>query len=375
MIRNASMVLAPQRWLVAWFAYTLNGGLNRFTELAKVLAGWGHRVEFLSLTNETSTAWPDFPSPVRTWEQVAGERFDAVMVPGAGVDDERLARLAWLRDPRFGRRVQHLLNEPVRLPRFQVAHRAFQPHDVVANSGTWRPANFSRLPARRHLALPGAVDVSRFASPAGAARTAPPWRIGGYTAKNPGPLLEAVEYLARPADFELHWFGLPLVPDARLDRARRRLRVVEHGPLFQADLVRFYHQCDLFVTTETCAGWCNSAAEAAAAARATIVTPHGTAEFAHHGDTAWVLDEPEPRAIAAAITHLAADAALRNRLGRAAAETMRAFTWEQYADRLLEFVARPSQTASTEAPFEPFVTPARSAVHAMTLPLAPRKVA
>lgn len=370
------MHVPPQRWLVAWFSFTLNGGLNRFAEVARVMARQGHQVEFLSLTNETHSPWPDFPTPIRTWEELTGQRFDAVMIPGAGVDDERLARLAWLRDSRFGRRVQHLLNEPARLARFQVAHRYLQPHDVVANNGAWRLVDLLRLPAERHLILPGAVEAARFAPPPTAASDrGPPWRVGGYSAKNPAALLAAVEYLARPNEFELHWFGLPLVDDGLLAGVRRRLNVVEHGPLFGAELARFYHQCDVFVTTETCAGWCNAAAEAAAAGRATVVTPHGTWEFARHGQTAWVLAEPEPRAIAEALTHLTGYPALREQLGRRAAATMRKFSWENYTTRLLEFVARPAAEQEAASPTIRLLAPHRSPTRETPEPTTSRRVA
>lgn len=329
------------RWLIAWFQYTLNGGLNRFAQVARVLRPQGYRIQFVSLTDERETAWPDFPGEVLTWDQARRGTYDAVMVPGAGASDELLARLAWLRQPNFGLRVQHVLNEPALLPRFRTAHRSFSPQVVVANNVAWGPADFAQLPAAAHHVLPGAVDSRRFAvgqrlpGPSGAEGR---WRIGGYTGKNAWPLLEMLGHLRGGPAVELRLFGLKLPADPRLDAALAHAPVVQYGPLFGSRLVDFYRACDLVITTESCAGWCNVAAEAGAMGLPTIVTRHGTWSFAEHGRTAWVVDPAEPAALAGAVRSLTANPQRMAGLGQAAAARLSALDWQGYCRRLAELV-------------------------------------
>lgn len=67
------------------------------------------------------------------------------------------------------------------------------------------------------------------------------------------------------------------------------------------------------------------------------------AEILSHGTTALMVSPDDPSAHAAAIRTLAADGALRLRLAQAAQQTLRAYTWENRAARILEFLgARPA---------------------------------
>ncbi|MBX9715408.1 MAG: glycosyltransferase family 4 protein [Burkholderiaceae bacterium] len=61
-------------------------------------------------------------------------------------------------------------------------------------------------------------------------------------------------------------------------------------------------------------------------------------EVLRHGETAWMASPDAPAEHAAAIRTLAADAELRLRLARAAQDSLRSFTWENRAARILEFL-------------------------------------
>ena len=72
-----------KRLLVAWFQFTVNGGIGRFLNVARVLNGFGHEVAFKSLTDEIHHQWPDFPGRVLTFDEARRKHWDSVMVPGA----------------------------------------------------------------------------------------------------------------------------------------------------------------------------------------------------------------------------------------------------------------------------------------------------
>src|SRR5512144_2236637 len=124
----------PARLLVAWFRFDSNGSIGRFVRFARAASALGHRVDFVSLTGETSTPWPGLR--VLAPSELEG-RYDAVMVPGAGNDADPLDLLAGLTDERFGRRVQHVLNDASRLDRFVRVNELLAPDLVVLNNSHW----------------------------------------------------------------------------------------------------------------------------------------------------------------------------------------------------------------------------------------------
>lgn len=332
-----------KRLLVAWFRFTVNGGIGRFLNVARTLGGFGHEVAFVSISDETDHDWPDFPGRVLTLAEARQTTWDAVMVPGAGAPDDQLARLAVLREDCFGVRVQHLLNDPTLLDRFMAANRALAPDVVIANNGHWRVRDFRKLTGAGFHILPGAVDTDTF-FPLPAMKPNRPthrWIIGGFAAKNPAPLLEAAALL--PPGHELHLYGVPpLAVREQAATLEHAGRLVMRGPLFGTELAEFYRRLDVFVTSETRAGWCNSAAEAMACGVPCVVTRHGTVDFARHDRNALVVPEISAGAIAAAVRHLTADADLRCRLARHAAADIRAFTWSAYCQQLLSLVNMPA---------------------------------
>ncbi len=87
--------MLSKRIVVAWFRFTLNGSIGRFIHFARQVAPWGHEVDFLSLTGETTTDWPDFPGRVLTPAEAEGRTWDAVMVPGAGNANTPNRTMGW----------------------------------------------------------------------------------------------------------------------------------------------------------------------------------------------------------------------------------------------------------------------------------------
>jgi glycosyltransferase involved in cell wall biosynthesis len=339
-----------RRILVVWFRYTVHGGIGRFLNIARVLNGLGHVVRFASLTDETSSDWPDFPGPILPFAAAQEQSWDAVMVPGASAPAERLALLARLREPRFGLRVQHILNDTSRAARFRAVSEAFAPHIIISNNSHWQSRDGPGLAADFYT-LPGAVDTDLFyPAPRKRAPCEPrSWAIGAFATKTPPVLLDAVEAL--PADHVLHVYGvLPRAVRERGARLASSGRLVDHGPLFGAELTAFYRRMDVVVTAETHAGWCNTAAEAMACGLPCVVTPAGTLDFARHLDNALVVTDVSGKVIAAAIGRLTSDAELRDRLACHAARTMRAFDWYSYCQRLLNLLERHMTRSGLTAP-------------------------
>jgi hypothetical protein len=185
-----------KRLLVAWFRFSLNGSIGRFLNLARMLAPFGHEVGWLALSGDRTTDWPDFPGPVLTPDEARAQRWDAVMVPGAGgpADRERLYELAQLRDPVFGLRVQHILNDTHRYENFALANYALEPHLVVFNNSHWSPADYRKLAAEAFHTVAGAVDGDVFYPALYRTFPARPGRfaIGALGLKEPGLLLDTI---------------------------------------------------------------------------------------------------------------------------------------------------------------------------------------
>jgi hypothetical protein len=339
-----------KRLLVAWFQYSLNGSIGRFVEVARRLRAFGHRVEFLSLTDQTTTEWPDFPGPIRTMAETDGERYDAVMVPGAGNPNDPLGRLSVLRDDRFGLRIQHVLNDPSRFDRFARVNEILRPHRVVFNNGHWTPQHYRTLQAESFHTLAGAVDTSRFAPTP--LRSFPHedgrWIVGAFATKNLAPVFDAIETMEGA---RLRTFGqIPPELAERANALAAKGRLLPSGNVFGDGLRRFYDSIDVMVTTETSAGWCNTAAEAMASGIPTIVTPAGTIDFAKHGENAIVIPEPSAELVRDAIGRLTSDPALARRLAAAGAVTLRTFDWNAYAAQLLEIATLPRHGAYYRVP-------------------------
>ena len=334
--------LDPMRICVAWFRFSLNGSIGRFVRLARTLAPFGTEVEFLSLTGETDTDWPDFPGPVLDPRLVGDRRWDAVLVPGAGNPADPLELLSGLKQERYGRRFQFVLNDTSRKARFLEVNRLLEPDVVVFNNGHWSPADYRTFSASAFHTVPGAVDTKRF-RPA-PLRTLPArdgrWTIGVLAAKNLEPTLAAMEQL--PTDHVLGVYGeIPGEFVPRADALVRAGRLIAHGPLHGGALVEFYRGLDVMVAVETAAGWCNPAAEAMACGIPCVVARAGTIDFVEPGRDAIVIDTLDGSSIATAISSLTRNPARMRSIAKRATDRMLAFDWTTWAARIREIVDEP----------------------------------
>lgn len=327
---------ARQRFLIACDRVAATGGLFRFDRAARVLQQWGHEAAFVSMSGDCT---PDFETalPVLTFQQAAEHTWDAVMVPGAGFTEAVIRAFREFRDPRFGVRIQHILNDQTRRASFKSVNAQLAPHVVIFNNLSWPAGTFTDWSGDRFHVLLGAVDASRFRPSAYRQHPLSPgrWVVGGLANKNPDALVAALGSL--PDDVIVRLFGndttdiegrhAPWISTGRLQLA---------GPLGADALASFYQEVDCVVSAELFAGWANLAAEAMASALPVICTPHGTVAFAEHEVTALVIEEPTPEALAQAILRLRGDPSLCKLLGDRGRRRMEQWSWERYARELLK---------------------------------------
>jgi hypothetical protein len=328
-----------QRLLVACDSLVLAGGLLRFERAGVALRRLGHELAFMSMAGKASGL--EMTAPVLSLRQAAATKWDAVMVPGAGFPAKTIERFALLRKENFGVRVQHVLNDQSRRALFKAVNDSFQPHVVVFNNKHWPIGSFTDFEADRFHVLLGGVDPQQFCPRPH--RTHPlttgKWIIGGQAGKNPEPLVEALAHL--PASIVLRLFGndqhlLAKKYSALVDEGRLQLV----GPLYgDAALSEFYRDVDCVVMTETSAGWSNLAAEAMASAVPVICTSCGTQAFATDQETALILDNPTPVAIAASVRRLMEDPGLGARMAEQGRRVVVDYSWDDYARQLLELIS------------------------------------
>jgi glycosyltransferase involved in cell wall biosynthesis/ribosomal protein S18 acetylase RimI-like enzyme len=120
---------------------------------------------------------------------------------------------------------------------------------------------------------------------------------------------------------------------------------------------------DVFVLASWREGMPRSAIEAAAMGRAMVLTDiRGCREVARHDREALLVSPRDPDALAAAVSRLAADPALRDRLGTAArARSLERFSERQVAERVVETYRRLTGAPARDAATGPVVIrPARA---------------
>ena len=327
---------ALKRILVACDRVLAAGGLFRFDRAGRVLQDWGHEVAFVSMSDQCETDF-DTSLPVLSFAEAAARTWDVVMVPGAGFSEPIIRRFSELKDPRFGVRVQHVLNDQTRRASFKQVNAQLAPHVVVFNNLAWPAGSYTEFSGDRFHVLLGAVDSRRFRPAAYRAHPLSPrrWVVGGLVNKNPEAVVAALPLL--PGDVTLRLFGHDTTGFAERHGdliAAGRLQLA--GPLAAQDLPAFYREVDCVVSVETFAGWANLAAEAMASGVPVVCTPHGTAAFAEHLRTALVVEQPSPPELAKAILRLRDDAALCVELAEQGRLRVEEWSWERYARELLQ---------------------------------------
>lgn len=328
-----------RRILIACDRVVAAGGIFRFDRTGRVLQEWGHEVAFLSLSGDLT---PDFRTslPVLSFEEASAQSWDCVMVPGAGFTDAIIRRFRDLREPRFGVRIQHILNDQTRRASFKEVNASLAPDVVIFNNPSWPTGSYTEFAADRFHVLLGAVDTGRF-RPA-AYRKHPlsdsRWVVGGLVNKNADALVEALRLL--PEDVSIRLYGHDTTGVAERYAALISAgKLALDGPLDGDELPAFYREVDCVASTERFAGWANLAAEAMASGVPLICTRHGTSAFAEHLQTALVIDEPTPSALAQEILRLKADAGLCAALAEKGRRLIEGFTWDRYARDMLALCA------------------------------------
>lgn len=331
------------RFLVACNAPNTCGGFLRFERVGRVLRARGHELAFTALATEGS--WSAAPtllqSPVLTLAEASQQCWDVVMVPGAGFPDYIVEQFKIFTDARYGIRVQHILNDRTKLNQFKNVNDIFKPHIVVFNNLDWSEENRHGLNGIQFHTILGAVNFETFYPLM--YRTHPlcedKWTIGGQARKNPVPLYHAATLL--PKNTRLKLIGKNALEEnahSRMLAAQNRLQFT--GVLEDEKSLRdYYASVDCLVMTETFAGWANIVAEAMACGVPVICTRHGTEAIAFDNETALVLQEPIPDAIAAAVTKLLTQPDLCHRLTENARACISSFSWEKYTNDLLAILA------------------------------------
>jgi glycosyltransferase involved in cell wall biosynthesis len=114
------------------------------------------------------------------------------------------------------------------------------------------------------------------------------------------------------------------------------------------DVETYYAAADAYIGPSLDDAFAQPPAEAMACGLPVITSRrNGGSEIISHGCDGLVLEDPaDSTALADIIRNLIADPVLRNRLGAAAAETARDYTWEQNAAKMREFFDTAAQRSS-----------------------------
>jgi glycosyltransferase involved in cell wall biosynthesis len=133
----------------------------------------------------------------------------------------------------------------------------------------------------------------------------------------------------------------PLITQSRLERH------VQFCPL-RADVERYYAAADAYVGPSLDDAFAQPPAEAMACGLPVITSRrNGGSEIITHGCDGLILEDPtDSRGLADMIRDLIDDASLRNRLGAAAAETARRYTWERNAAQMRDFFEEAARRSS-----------------------------
>lgn len=324
------------RLLFACDYLVASGGLLRLERVGRALREHGHECAYVLFSPHLASDFtPEFP--VYTFEQAAASEWNATLIPGAGFPVETIEAFARLRASPFGLRVQMVLNDQHKRENFLHVNSTFKPDLVVFNNEHWQPGSFRDFAAKQFHYLIGAVDTHAY-HPRQQPSHDDRFVIGAQAAKNPTPMIEALDQL--PSDCVLRFFGFDRSGAVVAAMPHRGSRVEYTGPLFDDALAQYYRGLNAMVSTEDKAGWANVVAEAMAAGVPVVTTPAGTLSIAKNDETAIVIEEATSAALAASILRLKDDRALRERLVKAAREHIEQYDWQTYSQRLLELLRK-----------------------------------
>ncbi|SFL55563.1 Glycosyltransferase involved in cell wall bisynthesis [Geodermatophilus ruber] len=332
---------------------TLTGGYLYHRRIAALAPRFGARVRFVSVP-----AAP-YPLPVAAGplvlRRVARQRPDVLLL-----DSIAAGYLApWLPLRRPAVPVAAILHQPpggidsdgVRAASQALLDRwAYRTADplLAASAALADDLAAAGLPRDRLRVVPPGRDVAPApGEPPGDLRSgcrAALLSVGNWVARK--GLLDLLDAVGRlPGDAgTLHLVGDPDAEPGYAARVRRRLaapdlagRVVVHGPLPAAGVAAFYAAADVFALASTREPYGTVYGEAMAAGLPVVGYAAGNLpHLARDGEEGLVVPPGDVPALTAALRRLVDDAALRRRMGAAAARRARAFpTWAQTAAQLV----------------------------------------
>ncbi len=157
--------------------------------------------------------------------------------------------------------------------------------------------------------------------------------------KNLSLTIEAWRALPEPRP-ELCMFGIE--PELATDVG---MRYIEQPS--DEEVGELFSRATVFIQTSTHEGFCLPALESMATGGAVVCTDaHGNRDFCEDGENC-LMPEATREAVSAALGRLVNDGQLRERMGRAGAQTAKEYAWERRIDALeafLDDVARPRET-------------------------------
>jgi glycosyltransferase involved in cell wall biosynthesis len=327
--------VAPKKVLVVCHELTSAGGLLRFERVGEAWSSQNHQLSFVTLADQPAHRWTS-KHRVLPLTQAIEESWDVVMIPGCGFPEASIEKLKVFQKANFGIRVQHILNDTSLRSGFLRVNQLFKPDVVIFNNHHWPVGSFTEFHAERFEFIIGAVNTQQFRprSKRGEKNPQDTWTVGGMVHKNPGPLIEALNWL--PANFKLKMFGpspatVPQMWQSLIDSGRLDLVGEIHGER----LLQFYDEVDVVVMTEERAGWANLVAEAQASGVPVICTPHGTGLIATDGETATLLVRGSAMEIAEKLTLVTRESLLRKKIVESALKNIQQYDWSSYSRKLI----------------------------------------
>jgi glycosyltransferase involved in cell wall biosynthesis len=196
------------------------------------------------------------------------------------------------------------------------------------------------VPARRLRIVPYGVDLGVFDRPRLEASDRPFTAVfAGQIGQRKGLsyLLEGYRRFAR-AGTRLVLVGSIVGPDAPLHPYRDCFEHVPH--LTRPGLAAQFSASDVFVFPTLLEGMPLVVVEAMACGLPVIATARGPDEVVRDGIDGFIVPPRDPEAIASCLDRLHRDPSLRARMGAAARERSRDFSWEVFASRFRSLLAR-----------------------------------